>query len=112
MFEMTLPTFLALSLTTIFASAGLLNLAGPRFVRQRYAQLNFRPGFHRVAGAVQLIAAAFLSNPFTRIWGVMLAALILFAAIVVLLNGRRYVSSAVGMFLLAALVPAALAGAV
>ena len=52
----------------------------------------------------------FLSNPITRIWGVALAFLITFVTIVTLLNHGKYGYSVPAMLVLAALIPASLAG--
>jgi hypothetical protein len=55
------------------------------------------------------VTAVFLAMAETRIWGVGLAAIITFTAVVTLLKSEQYAWSVPAVFLLAALVPASLA---
>ena len=112
MIYVLIATRFAWTIASIFGVSGLLHLAGLKSVKRAYARSDFAPGFYRVAGALQLLAAFFLALPITRIWGVMLAGFVTFAAVVFLLNNRQYVYSVPGFVLLAALVPTALAGPV
>jgi hypothetical protein len=73
-----------------FGAAGLVQLAGPGFVRRAYRRWEMPPQFHRVIGALMLLATFFLTLPNTRIWGVVLAGLINFFAVVTLLKNRVY----------------------
>jgi hypothetical protein len=100
----------ALLLSAVFAASGLLHVAGPAFVRNAYERWHFPPKFYRVTGVLNLMVAAFLAIPVTRIWGVALAAFLMFFAVVTLLNNRQYKYSLPAMLLLAALVPVTLAG--
>ena len=106
----TIPTVIAFGLTAFFAAAALVNFANPRFVREAYEHWGFPPKFNRAAAAVDLAAAIFLAMPITRIWGVALAAFVTFAAEIMLINHRHYAFAVPGMVVLAALVPALLAG--
>jgi hypothetical protein len=101
---------IALILSGIFALVGLVHLASPGFVRRAYARWNFARGFHLITGIVELMAAAFLASPTTRIWGIALAGAVLFSAVVTLLNNRQYAYTVPGIVMLIALAPAALAG--
>jgi hypothetical protein len=112
MINVVIATRFAWTIASIFGVSGLLHLTGLESVKRAYARSDFAPGFYRVAGVLQLLAAFFLALPITRIWGVMLAAFVTFAVVVLLLNNRQYVYSVPGLILLAALVPAALAGPV
>jgi hypothetical protein len=107
---MTIPTLDALLLTGLFGLSAAIHLYGPSFLRASYRRWHFPANTHRVVGVLELLAALFLSNPITRIWGVALAAIITFVAIVTLLNHGRYGYSVPAMLVLAALVPASLAG--
>jgi len=107
---MTIPTIDALTLTTLFAISAAIHLYGPVFLRARYRRWRFPANAHLVVGVLNLLAALFLSNPITRIWGVALAGLITFVTIVTLLNHGKYGYSVPAMLVLAALVPATLAG--
>ena len=112
MINVLIATRFAWTIASIFGVSGLLHLSGLGPVKRAYNRWNFAPGFYRVAGALQVLAAFFLALPITRIWGVMLGAFLTFAAVVILLNNRQYAYSVPGIVLLAALVPAALAGPV
>lgn len=104
------PTLDALVLTGLFGASGLLHLAGPRFLRAAYRRWSFPSNTHRVVGVLEILAALFLSNPVTRIWGVILAGFVIFFATVALLNRGQYAYSVPGLILMLALVPASLAG--
>ena len=103
-------TLIAWLIAGIFTASALVHLAAPGFIRRAYEHWGFPPKFYRVTAGVELLAAAFLANPLTRIWGVALAALIMFVAIVKLLEGRQYAYTIPGIVVLVALVPASLAG--
>ena len=104
------PTLDALILTGIFGASGLVHLAGPRFLRTAYRRWGFPVNAHRVIGVLETLTALFLSNPVTRIWGVILAGFIIFFGTVALLNRGQYAYSVPGLLLMLALVPASLAG--
>lgn len=102
--------FDALILTALFGLSAAIHLAGPTFLRACYRRGRFPANAHLVVGVLNLLAPLFLSNPITRIWGVALAGLITFVTIVTLLNHGKYGYSLPAMLVLAALVPATLAG--
>ena len=104
------PTIDAFALTGLFGAAGLVHMAGPRFLRAAYRLWGFPPNAHRVIGVLEILTALFLSNPITRIWGVILAGFLIFFATVALLNRGKYIYSVPGLLLMFALVPASLAG--
>jgi DoxX-like family len=107
---LSMPTLDALTLTGLFGASGLLHMAGPRFLRLAYRDWGFPSNAHRVIGVLEILTALFLSNPVTRIWGVILAGFIIFFATVALLNHGKYAYSVPGLILMLALVPASLAG--
>jgi hypothetical protein len=100
----------AFAVAGVFAASGIVHLSGAGFVRRAYARWHFPPKFYRVTGLLNLLAAIFLMMPVTRIWGAALAAFVTFVAVVTLLNNRQYAYSLPAMLLLAALIPATLAG--
>jgi len=104
------PTLDALVLSGLFGASGLLHMAGPAIVRHAYRRWGFPSNAHRVVGVLQVLTALFLSNPVTRIWGVILAGFIIFFTTVALLNRGKYAYSVPGLLLMLALVPASLAG--
>jgi hypothetical protein len=107
---LSVPTLDALVLSGLFGAGGMLHMAGPAFVRRAYRNWGFHSNAHRVVGVLQILTALFLSNPVTRIWGVILAGFIIFFATVALLNRGKYAYSVPGLLLMLALVPASLAG--
>ena len=107
---LAVPTLDALLLTGLFGVTGVVQLAGPRALRLAYRRWQFPSNAHRVVGVLEILAALFLSNPVTRIWGVFLAGFIIFFGTVTLLNHGKYIYSVPGLILMLALVPAGLAG--
>ncbi|MGZ5141065.1 MAG: DoxX family protein [Burkholderiales bacterium] len=87
---LSLPRVATIGLVFAFGASGLVQLVGPSFVRRAYQRWALPPRFHRVIGALMLLAAFFLTVPNTRLWGVMLAGLINFLAVVTLLKNREY----------------------
>ena len=109
MSEMTLSGLgsdLALLLTLLFGLGAMLNLAGPGFVLRFYRRWDYPRGFHYVVGLILAMTALFLAIPETRIWGGILGAMVLFVAIVSLLNHRKYVYAVPAIVLMLALAPA------
>jgi DoxX-like family len=96
----------ALFLAFLFLLAGAAHIVGPRALRAVYRRWQFARSFRYVAGAVQLLAALFLAVPQTRLWGGALAAMILFTAVVSLLNRGRYLYAIPAILVMIALLPA------
>ena len=101
--------FVAQSIAVLLAIAGAIQLAGPAFVQRAYERWEMPRKFYRVTGALELIAALFLVNAETRVWGVVLGAIVTFGAVFTLLKSEQYVWSVPGILLLMAFVPASLA---
>ena len=92
-----------LTLAALFALAGLLQLAGPKPVREAIERWGYSPRRFRVNGALQLLAAVLLVMPNTRPVGVALAAAINFSIVVLLLNHRAWALAMPGVAMAAAL---------
>ena len=103
------PFLIAWLVGAVLMVVGLINIAGPRRLREAYANWEFPPRFYLVAGVFEVTAAAFLAVPETRLWGIVLAGLIAFGAVVTLFNQRRYLSAVTAVILMVALLPASLA---
>ncbi|MEI9932558.1 MAG: DoxX family protein [Rhizomicrobium sp.] len=101
---------IAQAIAVLFAIAGVVQLSGPAFVQRAYERWEMPRKFYRVTGALEIATALFLASPETRIWGVVLGAVITFSAIITLLKSEQYGWSVPGMMLLMAFVPASLAG--
>ncbi len=106
---LSIPTIDALVMSGLFGSFGLWQFSGVG-VRQTYKAWRFPANTHLVAGVAALLVALFLSDPITRIWGVILGAFVMFVVIATLLNHGKYALSASGIAVMVALVPATLAG--
>ena len=106
MFRVAVFNDIALVLAGILALIGFLHVIGVAPLREAFRRWEYPRNFHRIFGVANLVAAAFLAVPNTRVWGVGLAAVILFAAVAKLLASRNYLYAAGGVVLLAALPPA------
>jgi hypothetical protein len=100
---------IALVVAIVFALIGLIQLAGPRFVREAYERWHYPQRVRLVTGLLDVAAAALIAMPALRAWGIALAAVLTFGAIVVLLAHRHYLNASLAIGLMAALVPATLA---
>ena len=103
------PFLIAWLVGTILMVAGFINIAGPRRLREVYANWDLPQRFYLVAGALEVTAAAFLAVPEMRLWGIALAGFIAFGVVVTLFNQRRYLSAVPAIILMLALFPASLA---
>ena len=103
------PFLIAWLIGAILMVVGFINLAGPRKLREAYARWEFPSRFYLVVGVLEVTAAAFLAVPEMRIWGIALAGLIAFGAVITLFNQRRYLSAVPAIILMVALLPASLA---
>ena len=104
-----LPSFVCISLAIVFAAIGVLQLAGPRFLRDAYARWDYSQYLRIVTGFLDLAVAVMLLNPVERGWGIALGALLIFGSVVTLLNHRHYAAAVAAILMMVALVPAALA---
>jgi DoxX-like family len=106
----SLAAAVAVFLAAVFGASAVAHLTALRFVRRAYERWRFPPGFYRVTGLIELLTAVFLFVPQTRIWGVILAALLTFAAVITLLNNRQYIWSVPGILIMLGLLPTAVIG--
>ena len=105
------PTFsvLVATLAAVFGVIGFIHLLGPRFLRDAFETWNYGTPVRLVTGSLEIIAAMMLVHPELCGWGIALAALIMFGAIVTLLNHEQYLCAVPSIALMAALIPAVLA---
>jgi hypothetical protein len=101
-------SFLAITLAAVFGAIGLVHLAGPRFVRDAYDRWEYSQNLRFIVGFLELIAALWLADPAFRLWGIGLAAVINFGAVITLLSHSQYLPAAPGVLMMIALVPATL----
>ena len=104
-----LPTIVCVSLATAFGAIGVVQLVGPRFLRDAYQRWDYSQYLRIVTGFLDLAVAAMLLKPQERGWGIALGALLIFGSVVTLLNHRHYAAAVVAILMMVALVPATLA---
>ncbi len=88
----TLSTTLVLTglLAAFFAFGGVANLIGPRTIVEDFVRWGYPRRFHLVTGALELVTAALLLSPMTRMAGAVLAICIMGAAVATLVFHREY----------------------
>jgi|tagenome__1003787_1003787.scaffolds.fasta_scaffold20514585_2 hypothetical protein len=108
MVSVTTSTSIAWIIAGLFAISALLHLSGSAFAYRAYGYWGFPRESHRVVGVGELVVAVFLAESITRIWGVVLAAIIIVIVVVTLLKNRHYAWTIPAVCVLIALVPASL----
>jgi hypothetical protein len=104
-----IPSVFTLSLAVLFGLIGAVQLAGPPFLRNAYRHWDYPQRVRVVTGLLDFAASMMLILPSVRGWGIALAAILIFGAVVTLLNHRQYAWAAAVIVMMPALVPAALA---
>ena len=99
---------LAFSLAAVFWIIGFIHLLGPRFLDDAFEKWNYGSRARRVTGALEVTAALMLAHPDLRGWGIALAALIMFGAVITLLRHEHYLCAVPSIALMVALIPATL----
>jgi hypothetical protein len=92
----------------VLTIAGVLNMSGPRRLREVYAEWDIPEIFYHAVGLLQILAAVFLISPDMRMYGILIAGPIMFGAVVMLLNHERYALAAPVAAMMAVLFVAAL----
>jgi uncharacterized membrane protein YphA (DoxX/SURF4 family) len=103
------PTILVAALTAVFLVAGTINLSGRGTVKADFARWGFPAGFNLVCGGLELVGAALLVLPPTRLLGLVLLGVIMAGAIFSLLRNREPLSHLAPAFAIAVLLLAAIA---
>jgi hypothetical protein len=104
-----LPTIVCLSLAALFGVIGVVQLAGPPFLREAYRNWDYSQRLRIATGLLDIAAAVMLVDTGMRGWGIALAAVLTFGSVVTLLNHRHYAAALAAILMMAALIPAALA---
>jgi hypothetical protein len=108
MSNISLPMLAVWANVAALVLAGFVNLAGFRRVREIYADWDIPEAFYHSVGLLQFLAAAFLASPEMRVYGIVIAAPIMFGAVVMLLSHERYAQAAPVAAMMATLVLAIL----
>lgn len=106
---LSLLPILIWSLATVFGVIGFLHILGPRFLRDAFENWNYGTRMRLITGLFEVAVAVMLLDPEMRAWGIGIAAVIMFAAVITLLNHEQYLCAIPSIVLMIALVPASLA---
>jgi uncharacterized membrane protein YphA (DoxX/SURF4 family) len=82
--------WLPIALGVVMIGAGGVNFAGPSSVRESFARWGYPAGFHRVTGALEVVAGVLLLIPLTSRVGAIGSAFILLAAVATLIRFRDW----------------------
>ncbi len=106
------PPVFTSGLSLLFAATAAVHLFGWRALRETYTRWGYPRGFREVTGSLLLAAAVFLYFPSVRIFGLIIAALVMFLSATTLLHHRQYGFAAPVIALLFALIPVTLGASV
>jgi len=109
MIELSIPVMAAWVNAGALFAAGLANLVGFPKLREIYADWDIPAGLYSTIGIAEIVAAVFLATPGLRLWGILIAAAIMFFSVVILLDHQHYAYAAPVALLMVALVTATLA---
>ena len=73
-----------------FAGAGLFNAMGGEAVQAGFVRWGYPPSWNFVTAAIEMLGAALIVFPETRIWGLALAAMVMIAALATVIWRREY----------------------
>src|SRR5256885_14229957 len=106
MHDMSIYSALVRALAVVFLTIGFIHVLGPRLLREAFEKWNYGTQVRRVTGALEIAAALMLVNPELRGWGIALAAVIMFGAVITLLSHEQYLCAIPSVALMLALIPA------
>ena len=95
---------LPIALGVVMIGAGIVNFVGPRSVRESFVRWGYPAGFHRVTGALEVVAGLLLLVPATWWAGAIGSSVILLAAAATLIRCREWSHLPVAVVLMAAVV--------
>lgn len=83
-------SLLAWSLAVAFVGAGLFNIRGSASTKEGFVRWGYPAGWNVVTGGLELLAAALIAFPPTRLAGVLLGGAICLAAVATVVRHRDY----------------------
>ena len=89
-FQIPVASAMAWLLAFAFAGAGLFNAIGGAAVQAQFQRWGYPAWWNFITAALELLSAALIVLPETRIWGLALAATVLIAAIATVTRLRDY----------------------
>jgi uncharacterized membrane protein len=100
---------LVASLAVLFWVIGMTHLVGPRFLRDAFEKWNYGESVRIITGCLEIAVALMLAHPELRGWGIALAGLVMFGAVITLLSHEQYLCAIPSVALMLALIPATFA---
>ena len=85
-----IAAWLPIALGVVMTGTGMVNLAGPKSVRDSFVRWGYPVGFHRVTGGLEAIAGLLLLIPATSRAGAIGCVVILTAAVITLIRHRDW----------------------
>jgi len=93
-----IPIVAVLSLAVLLGVIGIVQIAGPRFLRDMYRRWDYSQGTRLVTGLLDIVAAMMILEPSMRGWGIALAAILTFGSVVMKRTSlKRGTASVAGM---------------
>ncbi len=86
----SMPSAIAWLLAFAFAGAALFNAMGGAAVQAQFLRWGYPAWWNFIAAGLEMLSAALIVLPETRIWGLALGAIVLIAAIATLTWRREY----------------------
>ncbi len=88
--QIPVASAIAWLLAFAFAGAGIFNAIGGAAVQARFVRWGYPAWWNFITAALEMLSAALIVLPETRIWGLTLGAMVLIAAIATLTWRREY----------------------
>jgi hypothetical protein len=101
LFGLSAATLLAFLLALAFLGAGLVNAAGSAAIKDGFVRWGYPRWWNLVTGGLEVLAAALIAVPATRVVGLGLGAAICIAALATVVRHRDYGHVAPGLVLTA-----------
>jgi hypothetical protein len=89
-FQIPVASAMAWLLAFAFAGAGLFNAVGGAAVQAGFIRWGYPAWWNFVTAALEMLSAALIVVPETRIWGLALGAMVLMAAVATVIWRRDY----------------------
>lgn len=89
-FQIPTVNIVAWLLAVAFTGAGIANAAGGTTIREQFQRWGYPAWWNFVTAAIEVLGAALIVLPETRIWGLALGALVMIAALATVIWRREY----------------------
>jgi hypothetical protein len=100
-FRISIANAIAWLLALAFTGAGIFNAIGGEVVQAEFLRWGYPAWWNFITAALEMLCAALIVLPKTRIWGLALGAIVLIAAIATVTSHREYMHLLPGVALAA-----------